>query len=572
MASNFTSSTLAFTDILGSAVPLKVPSYQRSYSWERTDVEALWHDLLEHWTNGGRFAPAPDDPYFLGTIVTIPGAIGSTNTLLDGQQRLATITIMLAVARNRLYSLRSPEAGTSAKQIDAGLIRTKMPDIEPFQLRLNETDNDFFTEEIQRWPRPSPQPKPILAAHRRIRNARYESEQQLGRLTGDCAPEEAHRRIDMLWKALAAYVSVVNVTITDEDKAAQVFEVLNDRGVALSVADLLRNHLISTAPSTERVDVTRKLDDVIEQLRGTDLSLLLRSGWLSRFEDVSKKDAYKAIKAGLVQRGISSLTYAKMLGQDAHAYLKLNLTSAPANIPAALSDAIRGFVALRARQPIPLLIAVEEVAPNTSGKSVALERALRDVNALLMQYSIRSRGHNELEAVYSRLARELRALAGDGELGDTQIADFVRSNLARYAIDEATFVSAFRLYETNRGDLQRWMLWELEKVRTKPAGQTLDPSTVHVDHIYPQTPQSGLRWPGHDDIINRVGNLTLLDGPGNQSAGNKPFSEKRSTYQRSPFAFTQDLGMPVKWPDWDEASIDKRQQELATYAWVAWSL
>jgi hypothetical protein len=218
------------------------------------------------------------------------------------------------------------------------------------------------------------------------------------------------------------------------------------------------------------------------------------------------------------------------------------------------------------------LIAVEEVAPNTSGKSVALERALRDVNALLMQYSITSRGHNELEAVYSKLARELRALSAGGAPSDTQIADFVRSNLARYAIAEATFLSAFRLYETNRSDLQRWILWELEKVRTKPSGQTLDPSTVHVDHIYAQTPQAGLRLPEHDDIINRVGNLTLLDGPGNQSAGNKPFLEKRSIYQGSPFAFTQDLGSPAQWPNWDGATIDKRQQALAPFAWSAWSL
>lgn len=93
---------------------------------------------------------------------------------------------------------------------------------------------------------------------------------------------------------------------------------------------------------------------------------------------------------------------------------------------------------------------------------------------------------------------------------------------------------------------------------------------VHVEHVYPQSPMKGARWKNHDELVNRIGNLTLLGKRMNQSIRNSGFKKKRQdAYDDSDIKITARLTSYTKW---SEAGIDDRQAWLAKAAVKVWAI
>ena len=106
-----------------------------------------------------------------------------------------------------------------------------------------------------------------------------------------------------------------------------------------------------------------------------------------------------------------------------------------------------------------------------------------------------------------------------------------------------------------------------ERRRTTEELDVATPDRVHLEHIYPQNPTGG-RDPGHNTIINRLGNLTLLSRRINQAIKNAPFDEKKAHYARSEIIITRSL---TDYDEWNEESMDRRQRELAAVAGDIWN-
>lgn len=146
---------------------IAVPDWQRSYAWDTPQIEIFWQDLIAYSEQYPE-ANILGEEYFLGSIVIVTG--GETNLLLDGQQRLATATILLSALRDarRAYS-NDAAIRLQSKYIsdfdDASGVTTHV-------LTLNVYDRDFFRSEIQDLPRPDPAPRPELKSHGLIRKAR----------------------------------------------------------------------------------------------------------------------------------------------------------------------------------------------------------------------------------------------------------------------------------------------------------------------------------------------------------------------------------------------------------------
>src|SRR3954453_2141797 len=146
--------------LLGQTTPpLRVPAWQRSYSWDTKEVSAFWEDIV----NFSDMHPGKNldrTEYFLGSVVLV-----EKNTyyeVLDGQQRLATASIMLAALRDVVR----PEEEEAAKHIDDGFI--SQYDIKSqstrFALQLNNYDKDFFRDTIQE--RKTKLPEAKLSSHK----------------------------------------------------------------------------------------------------------------------------------------------------------------------------------------------------------------------------------------------------------------------------------------------------------------------------------------------------------------------------------------------------------------------
>jgi hypothetical protein len=115
------------------------------------------------------------------------------------------------------------------------------------------------------------------------------------------------------------------------------------------------------------------------------------------------------------------------------------------------------------------------------------------------------------------------------------------------------------------------MLYEIENFERRSAKKTEElqlagPDKVHVEHIYAQKPET--RLPDHQDLVNRFGNLTLLDAKLNQTIQNGLFGAKKPAYDKSDVLLTNQL---LCYADWNRESMEDRQQKLAAKAVAIWA-
>lgn len=132
--------------------PIILPEFQRPYSWEKTQVATFWGDLKSF---RDRYQKHPvDASYFLGPIVVMESK--TSITVLDGQQRLATATILLAALRDiaRECNETTPyiELDYFARDIQRELIEKKDTDPLVYSLSLSELDEPFFLQAIKSDP------------------------------------------------------------------------------------------------------------------------------------------------------------------------------------------------------------------------------------------------------------------------------------------------------------------------------------------------------------------------------------------------------------------------------------
>jgi uncharacterized protein with ParB-like and HNH nuclease domain len=238
-----------------------IPMYQRPYAWDIEQAETLLDDLLSFLGDGAE--PVDEiDPYFLGSIVLIKSDGLPESEVVDGQQRLTTLTILLAALREVL-----PPAWIS--QITKCLYQEGNPlDINEkgrenrYRLTLRERDADFFKNNIQiqgGFEKLKTLEKAVLSdSERHIRNNALTL---LNRLTA--LEEQQQRRLTqfILYKCLLVVVST-----PDMDSAYRIFSVLNDRGLDLSLTDILKSETIGKISKDQQEKYNTRWEDIEGQL------------------------------------------------------------------------------------------------------------------------------------------------------------------------------------------------------------------------------------------------------------------------------------------------------------------
>jgi hypothetical protein len=247
--------------------PLQVPVHQRPYSWRSTQVSELLDDI------GGAFERKEE--HFLGSLVFVTPQKGERATVLDGQQRLATVALLLAVVAHDLESRSDTKRAFKIRElylhsfdIQSGTDRA--------QLKLSETDALFF-EELAKAGATAPAPaKGAPESHKRLVDARLEIVNWLARKT-KAAAQPVQWLADLV-QFVHESVYVISFSVADDANAFLIFETLNDRGLDLSVADLLKNFLLGRSGETSLwltiSELTADEQDELDLLR-FDLSTTL---------------------------------------------------------------------------------------------------------------------------------------------------------------------------------------------------------------------------------------------------------------------------------------------------------
>lgn len=551
MPSKYTSEKKTVGELLSmTSPPIVVPEWQRNYSWTPSHVETFWNDIksFRELYPGDNVT---DQEYFLGSIVLVD--TGRSHLLLDGQQRLATVTILLSVIRDALDRFNHDAAQrTSQKYI------TDIDDAtgtKVFKITLNRYDQSFFRQEVQEFPVPGAvAPDPNISSHRLIRQARAFFQSTIASLYNAMGGgRTAFEWVLGLQGVLTNHISVVAVTSTDEDNAANVFETLNDRGIGLSTPDLLRNLILRRADEGDRDEIIECWRVILEIDDHAAVDDFLRHYWLSKEGDVKTRSLYREIKSYVIRNNTNSLTLSRELRDASLTYR--DIVTAKDDDPG-VRELLGVVHELGAKAMLPVVLS-SYAACDLAGRL----RILKAVVALFVRYSvIGNRENNKLETVAYRSAKTLRL--------DRDVEGVI-GRFKDLAPNDGEFEEQFATAQLGRRASARYILRALETARRRT--EELDvatPDRVHVEHIYPQNPPAGGRWPDHLSLIERLGNLTLLSRRMNEGIGNLTFDAKKPSYAQSEIMITKEL---ADVPRWDRQAIDDRQRKMAESAVAIWS-
>ena len=527
---------------------ISVPDWQRSYSWSDSEVKELWDDLVG-FSQAYPGQNAQGHEYFLGSIVLV--LKDDRYELLDGQQRLATATILLSVIRDYLahYNQNASNSLSMKYLVDEDYASGN----RVYKLTLGNYDAEFFRREVQDVPLgDTPRPEPKLRSHKLIRRAREFFEKRFNERYEEIGGgEDAYQWALSIQRILTDNLSVVEISSTDEDDAAEVFETLNNRGIDLSTTDLLRTLVLRRSQPNERDEINDswhsifELEDRVEEF--------LRHWWLSYYGDLTGRGLYKAFKPKVLEGELTPIGLTRQLDAAASIYQNLlNCIDDDVDVKNLLQD----IKELGAKLFYPMLLS----AYSSDVYEPQRKRVLHDVVCLFVRYNVVSGLEGtRLEPEVYDIARQLR----------TDNAVQYTDRMRRFAPDDDKFFNDFCSVDVPRQATARYLLRNIENAKRQTSELTVQsPSKVHVDHIYPQTPREGHRWDNHEVVLNRLGNLTLLSARLNQALRNAPFDEKKPKYAESQLLVSNEL---CNYEDWNIESIATRQSQFAEQAIRIWA-
>lgn len=540
---------------------LQVPAYQRSYSWDDEHVLALFEDLAN--------AIAANDRYFLGSIIMTPS--DDRLEVIDGQQRLATTTMLIAAIRDYIFQHENTER---AKVLEQEYLMSKDAftlAINP-RLRLNRDDGDFFTAHVLVSPDDATRnAKPTKRSHRRIAAAAELARNFVKKSVSHYRESDRASRLLAWIKYLKSDACAICFTVPDHANAYTLFETLNDRGLELSQADLVKNYLFSCVGKHNLDEAQQNWAEMLgalEAVGGRDMTATyIRHQWISRHGHARDRGLYKRIKQEIKSEELSA-AFSKDLCESAPTYAAILSSQQPfwkeyGEDAKSYIDAIRSLGVERLR---PLLLAVLR---EFSDKKEATK-----VLKMMVSWSVR---FLIAGAPAGTVEEHLNAAAHEVARQAVTDAKSLAKALTKIVPTDKEFQAKFETATASKGPLIHYYLRAIENSYDSSEGDpakvvNLRTDVVNIEHIMPENPSTDWKFDADtmDAYCYRLGNLTLMRNRPNSLAGNLGFPKKKAFYKQE-----QSLQMTkaiVNYADWGPDQIEERQRDMAQRAIKIWKL
>ncbi len=555
-------STTNFLELIGNGRTYLVPPYQRDYSWGEEQWEDLWNDLAE-------LRERQDATHYMGALV-VEGKSDREFAIIDGQQRFATLSLLVLAIIKRLLSLaeRGVEADANrerAAALRARYIGEKDPAslVEASKLALNSTDGGFYQDYLVQLRAPL-NSRGLPKSNRLL----WECFRYFDDVVGADAALASNglALASLVSETIGRQLMFIRIAVDDELNAYTVFETLNARGLELSATDLLKNYLFSRLRVPSDLQTLQRrwlaLIATVQQERFPDF---LRYHLQCELARVRSQRLFQLVRDS-VRDGVGVFALMEALETRAELF-------------AALSDAahaywidrpeckehIREFIVFRVRQMTPLLFAAWEKLDRGN-----FARLLKLVAIVLFRYGvICGRNTNALEPIFHASAKALL----DGTVTDP--AGIFTYLKAVYVDDERFEQEFMRFSVSSRGQSRKLARYILARLESDTSGRSCDPETDPgtVEHVLPENPSaawevsiSSDKW---EDSIFRLGNLLLLEGPANRRISNAEFAQKLPVYIQSGYTLPRELAEQA--PEvWTLDNLDARQTRMARRASHVW--
>jgi len=550
----------ALFKVFSNDFEFSIPAYQRPYAWTEEQANELLTDLLSFLGDGSE-AVTDANPYFLGSIVLIKSEDAPEADVVDGQQRLTTLTILLSVLR----SLVSAENASEITDYIYQRGRRIEGKANRYRLKLRPRDEEFFNKYIQ-----DEKGLDILLD---LDTSQLTDSQKNIQLNAKYFLEElekiAEQRLEKFVHYLMIRCFLVVVSTPDLDSAYRIFSILNSRGLDLSLPDLLKSEVIGALPSSQQEKYTRIWEDEEEDLgRETFKELFahirmicrktkLRETALSEFRKhiQPQKEPQKFID-GVLKPYSDALEIIKTSNYQ---------SSKDAEV---VNSLLRWLNQIDNVDWIPSAILYFSRNNQVPDR---LKRFLADLERLAAGLMILRADINE------RIERYAKLLTA------------IEENLDLYTLNsplQLTSDESDRIVKTLDGDLylikriRQYVLLRLDSALAEGEA-SYDYAVITVEHVLPQNPSDGSNWMKWFPIeeersqhVHRIGNLALLSRKKNAEAQNYDFDKKKEKYFTSrtgvsPFALTSQV---LQQSEWTPAVIDQRQANALQSLRKIWRL
>lgn len=587
--------------LLNLGKKLTIPTFQRGYEWEKDQVEAFW-DAVRNTASG--------ESVFFGPVVTLTRQDASSEIqVVDGQQRLTTVFLTLALLRNWVRKQESPliyKGEDNQQNIDTAIRKEiffldedDAPNPSQARFAAAERIRAVFRDSVladsperplsPKGAKMSPREKEETKDLRRA-NVILKSliDEHLGGASHKPSAYSDHnarmRAVLKLRAALLDKFEIFALNLTSEDDAYILFESLNNRGLRLSPGDILRTVSLSGVrkeyPSDESQLETavERWNNIAESLGEYDLSNFLRHYLLATTNKRVQKKKVVSIFRTQVEKSSPAREIYALEGAAAHYQLLL-----PPHMHASIlhdSETVQlssaGLNILNETHRL-VVLGILLADPNPEG-DLRKERArfLRAIESLTFRWLLKGGNAQELETLYQSILYKMR-----GEGAGAQIPlDYAAGT--EHAMKSAPSEPDIRGFpRSERIANLKYVLFRIEVSRSGGLPAPWLKPTVTLEHLAPQTKTAF--WErrievnaadesvdeeseAYEDVVQKWGNLALLEERLNKSVKNRDWNDKLSGVGKYPglggtlFHGTRDVASQS---DWNRDVIEHRTEWLA---------
>jgi alkylated DNA nucleotide flippase Atl1 len=539
----------------------QVPLYQRVYSWGKPQLDQLWNDVAELAATRREEGAAT---HFIGSLVLSQSpdysVVGVSKLLVvDGQQRLTTLTLLLAALRDHLIESGDPER---ANGIQAQYLVNIYDKDKPVKVLPTQADRASYLSVMRSAPDAGGSDM-VGEAYNHFR----------AKIAATDDPDDPHD-LEEIENAVVNGLALVVVTAEPRDNAHRIFESLNNTGLKLTQSDLLKNYLFMRLGDRGEVVYDSVWLPLEKKLSADNLELLFWLDLVQTDERITQSDTYVG-----QQKRLEKLAEPAEIEAEVLRIAKLGDVLATILEPSQEPNLQirRRLARIRAWGSTTAYPVVMRILDRRSAGTASAEQVLRALT-YLESYFVRRIVIGRATASLNRTLLQAVGAIADADAVDVALREFLSRGRKYYGTDRQVrdAVGTVPFYWQGRATQKKLILqWLEESYGSKEA---IDPKNLTIEHVLPQTLTDAVRDTfalglpegsdvtyEHDRLVHTIGNLTLTGY--NSELSNRPFDEKRTMLGESGLRMNQEI---ANHDVWGAAEIAKRSADLAEKIIALW--
>lgn len=539
---------------------IQIPRFQRPYSWDNEEISDFMDDLSN--SEAGK--------YFLGSMVFFKKNPNSEeSSVVDGQQRLTTITILLSVLRNSFQEIGDKNIANGIHQ----LIQRKNIDDEDEFIIFSETSRPYFQDRIQTFAKPElelepgPEEKALQAAHDYFTS-------EIQKIKKEKKNIEDYRSVIMTLRDKILALKFISIELGNEDDAYIVFETLNTRGKNLEQSDLIKNLITRYMPKgVKKFDlVSVKWSAILNNIHGSNVEIktdeFLLHQWLSDQGYIAGKNLFRSVKGTITKARAKQ--YLEKIEEESKYYRTI---LEPNYWPwkkeeQKIRKSLEAFQIFRIKQSTPFVLAILSEYNHGNISKKQAERALLGIENFHFIFTAvtSQRSSGGISQMYSSAARELR----DGVNKDEKATALkkLKEKLVEKVPEYEEFLFGFMDVQFSKSYTRQKALvrYALRKFAEEIHKNPFDDDSYSIEHIGSQSSKEF-----SEESKFGFGNLIYVPTRlNNEELGDKKFDDKKDILKENNIPMDEWVENAVEWND---VEIELRVEGLAELAYSKiWSV